>query len=134
MGEWLEIALSAPYDLIEIAIIPEDRAVLHSVIAERFDQMLAGGLIAEVQALIDRMDLHENLPAIKAVGYRQVWSYLQGEIDYASMRDKAIIATRQLAKRQYTWLRSWQGLHVLAQPDLSNTLKILQANAILEIS
>jgi len=67
--------------------------------------MLAQGLVDEVKALYERGDLHEDMPAIRAVGYRQVWQYLKGELSYAEMRDKGIIATRQLAKRQLTWLR-----------------------------
>jgi len=80
--------------------------VLHERIARRFDLMLEQGLLDEVTRLYARGDLDENKPAIRAVGYRQVWQYLAGEIDAARMRDKAIAATRQLAKRQLTWLRS----------------------------
>ena len=72
--------------------------------------MLRDGLLEEVERLFHRGDLHENLPAIKAVGYRQVWAYLDGQWDYPTMVEKGIIATRQLAKRQLTWLRKWPGL------------------------
>jgi tRNA delta(2)-isopentenylpyrophosphate transferase len=78
---------------------------LHEVIAKRFMRMLEQGLIEEVEKLFARGDLTEQLPAIRAVGYRQVWSYLQGEYDLETMAEKAIAATRQLAKRQFTWLR-----------------------------
>jgi tRNA dimethylallyltransferase len=94
-----------PYQVIKFVISPPDRKILHDIIAERFMTMLNKGLVEEVEALFKRGDLHEKLPAIRAVGYRQVWSYLQGEIDHATMTEKAIIATRQLAKRQFTWLR-----------------------------
>lgn len=95
------------YKIHAFAIMPEDRLQLHAKIAQRFDQMLAAGLEQEVQQLFVRKDLHADLPAIRAVGYRQMWAYLQGKIDHATMREQAIAATRQLAKRQYTWLRHW---------------------------
>jgi tRNA dimethylallyltransferase len=94
-----------PYNRIKLIIAPEDRKILHEVIAKRFQQMLEQGLIEEVEKLFARGDLSEQLPAIRAVGYRQVWSYLQGEHDLDTMTEKAIAATRQLAKRQFTWLR-----------------------------
>lgn len=90
-----------------IALEPSDRAVLHARIAERFDAMLAAGFLDEVAGLRARGDLHERLPSIRAVGYRQAWDLLAGRIDRATMREQAIAATRQLAKRQITWLRSW---------------------------
>jgi len=94
-----------PYNITKLIIAPEDRKILHAVIAKRFQQMLQQGLIEEVEKLFARGDLTEQLPAIRAVGYRQVWSYLQGEYDLETMAEKAIAATRQLAKRQFTWLR-----------------------------
>ena len=110
--EWHEVnqPISSSYRLIFFGLAPNDRAMLHRQIAERFDQMLALGLIDEVSRLYHRGDLSPDLPAIRAVGYRQVWSYLSGEIDYHTMREQAIAATRQLAKRQLTWLRSWPDL------------------------
>ncbi|MYM68903.1 tRNA (adenosine(37)-N6)-dimethylallyltransferase MiaA [Pseudoduganella sp. FT55W] len=99
-----------PFDLLSFALEPSDRAVLHKRIARRFDIMLEespqGNLITEVEALRKRGDLHLGLPSIRCVGYRQAWEYLDGAIDYATMRETGIIATRQLAKRQLTWLRS----------------------------
>ena len=99
-----------PFDLLSFALEPSDRAVLHQRIARRFDLMLAdspnGNLITEVDALRKRGDLHLGLPSIRCVGYRQAWEYLDGSIDYNTMRETGIIATRQLAKRQLTWLRS----------------------------
>ncbi|WP_374090422.1 tRNA (adenosine(37)-N6)-dimethylallyltransferase MiaA [Methylomicrobium lacus] len=94
-----------PCRLIKLIIAPEERATLHLIIAERFRQMLNAGLIEEVDALYRRGDLSEKTPAIRAVGYRQVWAYLAGEYDYDTMIERGIIATRQLAKRQFTWLR-----------------------------
>lgn len=98
-----------PFDVLPLALEPSDRSVLHARIATRFDTMLAlgeGGLIAEVERLRARGDLHTGLPSMRCVGYRQAWEYLDGDIDFATMRDKGIAATRQLAKRQLTWLRS----------------------------
>ncbi|MGZ8237651.1 MAG: tRNA (adenosine(37)-N6)-dimethylallyltransferase MiaA [Methylobacter sp.] len=94
-----------PYKRIKLIIAPQDRLILHDIIDRRFRQMLEQGLIDEVEALFKRGDLTENMPSIRAVGYRQVWSYLQGEYDFKTMTEKGIIATRQLAKRQFTWLR-----------------------------
>lgn len=95
------------YDIYNIAIAPQDRAILHERIAARFQQMLADGLIDEVKKLMARGDLTLETPAIRSVGYRQVWEYLQGNLTYEQMCERGIIATRQLAKRQLTWLRSW---------------------------
>jgi tRNA isopentenyltransferase (miaA) len=94
-----------PYQQIKLIVAPQDRAVLHDIIAVRFKKMLKQGFIDEVVALCKRGDLTEKMPSIRAVGYRQAWSYLQGEYDLETMTEKAIIATRQLAKRQFTWLR-----------------------------
>jgi len=96
-----------PYHVLQLALIPSDRAVLHQRIAARFDAMLADGLIDEVQSLRQSYALTANLPAMRAVGYRQAWAYLDGEIDLGELREQGIAATRQLAKRQLTWLRSW---------------------------
>jgi tRNA dimethylallyltransferase len=99
-----------PFELLSFALEPSDRAVLHQRIARRFDLMLAdsdeGNLITEVEVLRRRGDLHPGLPSMRCVGYRQAWEYLDGRIDYQTMRETGIIATRQLAKRQLTWLRS----------------------------
>ncbi|MCZ6503173.1 MAG: tRNA (adenosine(37)-N6)-dimethylallyltransferase MiaA [Gammaproteobacteria bacterium] len=123
-----------PFHLVEVAIMPTDRKALHQRIAERFEKMLARGFMAEVQELYERGDLSPDLPSIKAVGYRQAWAHLQGEIDYATMRERAITATRQLAKRQFTWLRSWKNLNVIGSPDRAQVLKILKGASILPIS
>lgn len=99
-----------PYRVLQLALVPPDRSVLHERIARRFHAMLAEGLVDEVRALFQRGDLHAELPAIRAVGYRQVWQYLAGEIDEQTMIQSALAATRQLAKRQFTWLRGWPDL------------------------
>lgn len=100
-----------PYRVFQFAISPADRAVLHDRIALRFDQMLSQGFEEEVKKLHSRHDLHLNLPSIRCVGYRQMWEHLDGRYDHKEMRFRAIVATRQLAKRQLTWLRSWQDIH-----------------------
>lgn len=97
-----------PYNIAQFAIAPVDRAVLHERIATRFDLMLEQGFENEVVKLYERSDLHEDLPSIRSVGYRQMWQYLDGQLSYAEMRERGIIATRQLAKRQLTWLRGWE--------------------------
>jgi tRNA dimethylallyltransferase len=93
-------------EFVPIALEPSDRSVLHRRIEKRFDEMLKAGLIEEVEALRARGDLTPAMPSMRCVGYRQVWEYLDREIDYATMRDKGVFATRQLCKRQLTWLRS----------------------------
>jgi tRNA dimethylallyltransferase len=106
------------FKLIKYIVAPAERATLHAKIALRFKQMLAQGFVDEVQALQQRGDLDTSMPSIRCVGYRQAWSYLLGEDDYASMQDKAIAATRQLAKRQFTWLRKEQhACNLLSEAD-----------------
>ncbi len=95
------------YHFVNFILFPEDRAWLHERIGQRFDLMLNDGLVDEVQRMQKKWSLHENLPSMRCVGYRQVLGYLQGQYDYNTMRDKGIAATRQLAKRQLTWLRHW---------------------------
>ncbi len=96
-----------PFTLLPIALEPSDRRVLHRRIEQRFDAMLSAspGLLDEVKTLRARGDLHLGLPSMRCVGYRQAWEHLDGDYDFAAMRDKGIAATRQLAKRQLTWLR-----------------------------
>ncbi|HIG64596.1 MAG TPA: tRNA (adenosine(37)-N6)-dimethylallyltransferase MiaA [Methyloprofundus sp.] len=94
-----------PYQQIKLIVAPRDRAILHEKIAQRFKLMLAQGFVAEVEALYRRGDLTVQMPSVRAVGYRQVWSYLDGEINLQEVQELGIIATRQLAKRQFTWLR-----------------------------
>jgi tRNA dimethylallyltransferase len=105
---------SLPYRLLKIALLPSDRAVLHQRIAERFDAMLQAGLLAEVARLRREVPtLSLNLPSMRCVGYRQAWQYQDGEFDLATLRDKGIAATRQLAKRQMTWLRGMDDVEEL---------------------
>ena len=115
-----------PYNLHFFAIQPEDRGVLHGQIETRFRQMLNEGLVDEVQALRARGDLNHQLPSIKSVGYRQVWQYLDDEVDYDGMVESSIIATRQLAKRQLTWLRSWPSLQSLSNSSAHSVQHVLK--------
>jgi tRNA dimethylallyltransferase len=102
--------VSLPYRVIKIALIPSDRGILHQRIAQRFEQMLERGLIDEVRAIRDKFCLNDESPSMRCVGYRQVWMYLENRIDSEKMREMALAATRQLAKRQLTWLRSMKGM------------------------
>lgn len=102
-----------PYQVHQFAIAPASRELLHQRIELRFHQMLASGFEAEVRALFARGDLHTDLPSIRCVGYRQMWSYIEGEISYDEMVYRGVCATRQLAKRQMTWLRGWEGVRWL---------------------
>jgi tRNA dimethylallyltransferase len=95
----------APFRVLKLILAPADRAVLHARIEQRFDQMLAQGFLDEVRALRLRPGLHPDLPSMRAVGYRQAWRHLDGLTDQADFRAEGIAATRQLAKRQLTWLR-----------------------------
>ena len=119
------------YDFTALAIVPPDRTALHEVIARRFRQMLAQGFVDEVRALRARPGLTVDLPAMRSVGYRQVWQHLDGRLSAAEMLDQGVIATRQLAKRQFTWLRSWPALQQIVSPDVTQALKILRGNIIL---
>ena len=96
-----------PYDILQFAIAPEKREVLHLRIEQRFHKMIELGFQQEVEKLYRRPDLNENLPSIRCVGYRQMWEYLRGDYDHDEMVFRGICATRQLAKRQITWLRGW---------------------------
>jgi tRNA dimethylallyltransferase len=108
-----KVQSTLPYRVLQLALIPSDRAVLHQRIATRFDAMLAEGLLDEVKSLRAAYALNADLPAMRAVGYRQAWAHLDGEVDKETMREQGIAATRQLAKRQLTWLRSWPDAVVL---------------------
>jgi tRNA dimethylallyltransferase len=115
---------SLPYQIHKFVIAPEDRKILHEIIAQRFHKMLEQGFLAEVEKLVLRGDLNDKMPAIRAVGYREAWSYFHGDYDLKMMTEKAIIATRQLAKRQFTWLRRETDAHSLitGQPNLLNQI------------
>ncbi|MGS0683405.1 tRNA (adenosine(37)-N6)-dimethylallyltransferase MiaA [Shewanella sp. 125m-7] len=115
-----------PYQAVQFAIAPSDRKVLHKAIETRFKTMLTQGFIAEVETLKARNDLHLELPSMRCVGYRQCWQYLEGEIDYDTMVEKAIVATRQLAKRQLTWLRGWPDLIWLESGAENNLATVMR--------
>ena len=114
-----------PYHRIKIALMPPDRVELRKRITQRLDLMLKQGFIEEVEKLHKRADLNAEMPSIRAVGYRQVWSYLDGECNFDEMREKAIIATAQLAKRQMTWLRKETECNFI-DPGAINRPKVLK--------
>lgn len=114
-----------PYHALNIALAPKSRSQLNSKISSRFIQMLQNGLVAEVEVLFKRGDLNCNLPSMRAVGYRQVWQYLNDELGYDEMQERAIIATRQLAKRQMTWLKTWQNILWFDSEDSDLRKKVL---------
>ncbi|MFB9886517.1 tRNA (adenosine(37)-N6)-dimethylallyltransferase MiaA [Balneatrix alpica] len=119
-----------PYQVCELIWSPAQRSVLHQRIAKRFELMLQQGFIDEVRRLKQRADLHVNLPSVRCVGYRQAWSYLDGEYDEQAFIDKGVAATRQLAKRQLTWLRSFTEANWIdaQQPDAQvKALKLLES-------
>ena len=134
--------LEKDYRIVQLALIPTDRVALHQRIEQRFRAMLDAGFIDEVKALRLRGDLNTGLPSVRAVGYRQIWAHLDGECTYDEMLARGVAATRQLAKRQLTWLRGWTDLHRLelsfvlddgAQADddiLSKALEILRNSAV----
>jgi tRNA dimethylallyltransferase len=118
-----------PYDIKQFCIAPDDRKVLHQRIAKRFQLMVDIGFQTEVEKLRARGDLHLNLPSIRCVGYRQMWQHLDGDFDFNEMCEKSIAATRQLAKRQLTWLRGWENIHTLdtfSSNNLSQVIKLSQ--------
>jgi tRNA dimethylallyltransferase len=98
-------ANALPYRVLKLAIAPAQRAELHRRIELRFDMMIEEGFEAEIRSLYADPGLNSGLPSMRAVGYRQAWQWLEGQLDFPEMRERAIIATRQLAKRQLTWLR-----------------------------
>ena len=114
-----------PYRRLKIALVPPDRIELRKRITKRFDMMLQQGFIEEVESLYRRGELNIEMPSIRSVGYRQVWMYLAGECSYDEMREKAITATAQLAKRQMTWLRKEQQCNFI-DPITLNTQKVLK--------
>jgi tRNA dimethylallyltransferase len=115
-----------PYQVTSVGVWPADRAVLHQRIEQRYEIMLQQGFKHEVESLMARGDLHLDLPSMRCVGYRQMWQHLAGEYDEATMQFKGIVATRQLAKRQLTWLRSWPELQVFNSVDAKLTFNVLQ--------
>lgn len=109
-----------PFNIKQFAIAPLEKTVLHQRIELRFKLMLEAGFEQEVKALRARGDLHLDLPSMRCVGYRQMWQYLQGEMDHDEMIFRGVVATRQLAKRQMTWLRGWQDLTWLESGNKDN--------------
>jgi tRNA dimethylallyltransferase len=116
-----------PYQLLKLALLPDDRRFLHQRIEARFQQMLQAGFVDEVEQLRGRGDLHVDLPSMRTVGYRQIWSYLEGAYDYEVMVQRGVIATRQLAKRQLTWLRAEIELETFdcANPDIKRLSEVV---------
>lgn len=112
-------------DVLQFAITAKERSTLHERIELRYQQMITQGFEKEVIKLKERGDLHENLPSIRCVGYRQMWQYLEDECDHKEMVFRGVCATRQLAKRQLTWLRSWSDLHWLTTDDETNLSQVL---------
>ena len=112
-------------NILQLAIVPKERKILHDRIALRFEQMIAQGFEQEVAKMMKRDDLHENLSSIRCVGYRQMWQYLKGECTHDDMVFKGVCATRQLAKRQLTWLRKWPNLTWLTMEDQTNLHQVL---------
>ena len=108
-----------------LALLPDDRALLHERIAQRFDAMLEAGLLDEVRALHARDDLHADLPSMRSVGYRQAWRFVEGQCTFDELRETGIAATRQLAKRQMTWLRSMPDATVI-EPTLKAALSAVE--------
>ena len=116
--------LTDHYQLVQLAVSPRVRTTLHRRIAERFEKMLELGVIEEVTALRARGDLHLDLPSMRAVGYRQVWEHLDGRWTRDELFERGVIATRQLAKRQYTWLHGWKNLNwVYTEDEQGQSLK-----------
>jgi len=114
-----------PWRVLKFALIPRDREALKERLAQRFEIMLKQGLIEEVKALYARKDLNSKLPSMRSVGYRQLWQHLCGEIDYNMMKERAIVSTRQLAKRQLTWLRSEKDVIQLYMED--NNISVMKS-------
>lgn len=114
-----------PFRVKQFAVAPEDRSVLHMRIEARFEKMMQSGFEEEVRALYARKDLHLDLPSIRCVGYRQMWEYLDGKGTLEDAVYRGICATRQLAKRQITWLRSWDDLVWLDSEHIENSMKTL---------
>ncbi|MEP4891338.1 MAG: tRNA (adenosine(37)-N6)-dimethylallyltransferase MiaA [Aliiglaciecola sp.] len=123
-----EKSSNLPYSVKEFAIMPSDRGILHERIEKRFNIMLESGFQQEVENLRRRDDLHLDLPSMRCVGYRQMWQYLDGDFDYPEMVFKGVAATRQLAKRQITWLRSWKNITFLDGIEKENLTTILNVS------
>ncbi len=119
-----------PFSVKQFTICPADRSVLHERIERRFNNMISAGFQQEVEKLRTRSDLHQDLPSIRCVGYRQMWQHLDGEYDHSEMVYRGVVATRQLAKRQLTWLRGWKNLNWLDSFSKDNLTKIVNVSNI----
>lgn len=126
LSDFLSAKDTPDYRFINFALLPTERAWLHQRIAQRFEQMLAAGFIDEVEALLQKWSLTENHPSMRTVGYRQIIAYLRGEGDYDDMCAKGVAATRQLAKRQLTWLRHWPESIAFSAENTTNAAEILR--------
>jgi tRNA dimethylallyltransferase len=131
---WAEQKSQQPdFSIVPMAVMPKERTMLHERIEKRFDIMLEQGFVDEVRGLWERGDLTLQMPSVRCVGYRQVWEYFAGTWDFETMKFKGVVATRQLAKRQVTWLRSWENLAWMDTHDpklLSNALKLVDGGII----
>ena len=114
------------YDFCQFSIMPTERSRLHNLIEQRFDNMLDAGFVNEVERLLEKYSLLPDMPSMRSVGYRQVWQYLRGELKHGEMRERGVIATRQLAKRQITWLRGWPAITQLYSEDNNNVRFLVQ--------
>jgi tRNA dimethylallyltransferase len=129
------------YSVVQFSLTFDDRALLHRRIEQRFEQMMSSGLLAEVVGLHEREDLNTDLPSMRAAGYQQIWQHLDGQCTLEEAVERSIVASRQLAKRQITWLRNWPNAHEIQVDDgqtyisLENSckqcLKILSQHSIL---
>jgi len=124
-------SVAESYNIKQIALLPNNRKLIHNRIHSRFYQMMEAGFEEEVRGLFQRGDLHEDLPAIRSVGYRQLWQYLQGQCSLDEAVEKGIIATRQLAKRQITWLRNWPSS---CEIQVDNETELLSINNICQLA
>ena len=120
-----KIRVLPEFEFKNIVLMPPHRKILHAKIEDRFKSMLENGLVDEVKLLRKKYILNLNMPSMRSVGYRHVWQYLEGEYSFNTMQQKAIASTRQLAKRQLTWLRSWSNIHVLSSQEEDLTKKVL---------
>ncbi len=126
LTELIQTQNTSSWRFINVMLLPEERAWLHQRIQHRFAQMLDLGIVEEVQHLLQQWPLTTASPSMRTVGYRQVLAYLQNEIDKATMQEKATVATRQLAKRQLTWLRHWSDGHVLSAEQATNYVETME--------
>lgn len=120
------------FGILKVALIPEDRARLHQQIGERFQSMLAAGFLQEVKSLMARGDLNPEMTSIRSVGYRQAWSFLVGDYDYDTFVEKGLVATRQLAKRQLTWLRKEKDMIVLDPFEVTREQRLQAVSELIE--